>query len=177
MKRIMYEVKGVVTVEVGECDDIKEAIQQATLDIVQEIKPTKEDAVPEDEPEWVVYYNKEFNSLLQMGLGSGMNIDDSEGADGEYINGVWVPFNCDIVGSYYDAPDGFDPENPGELDGSCDCGLKLNGEYLEPSEPLAHWVTYKRKMGRLGTKDCLIGYLDLNGARWGIDGWKLVAKG
>ena len=177
MKRIMCEVKGVVTVEIGECDDIKEAIQHATLDIVQDIKTTHEDAVPEDEPEWVVYYNKEFNSLLQMVLGSGMNIDDSEGADGEYINGVWVPFNRDIVGSCYDAPDGFDPENPGELDGSCDGGLMRNGEYLEPSDTLDQWVNYKRKMGRLGTKACLIGYLDLNGARWGLDDWKLVAKG
>jgi hypothetical protein len=126
------------------------------------------------EPDWVVYYNKEFGTLLQMVLGSGSNLADD---DGQYINGVFVPFDRDIVGSCYTAPEGFDPENHGEIDGSCDGELTLDGKALEQQEYLDQWVGYEQKMGRMGTKDCLIGYLDLNGARWGLDDWILVAKG
>ena len=175
MKRVMVEVKGVVSVTINDGDDLKEAIQNTTLDIVQEITPMREVAVDDGvEPDWVVYYNKEFNSLLQMVLGSGSNLSDE---DGQYINGVFVPFDRDIVGSCYEAPEGFDPENHGELDGSCDGELTLDGKALEQSEYLDQWVNYEQKMGRMGTKDCLIGYLDLNGARWGMDDWILVAKG
>jgi hypothetical protein len=175
MKRVMVEVKGVVSVTINDGDDLKEAIQHATLDIVQDMTVSREVAVDDGvEPDWVVYYNKEFGTLLQMVLGSGSNLADD---DGQYINGVFVPFDRDIVGSCYTAPEGVDPENHGEIDGSCDGELTLDGKALEQQEYLDQWVGYEQKIGRMGTKDCLIGYLDLNGARWGLDDWILVAKG
>ena len=176
MKRIHVNVTGVAYLIVEDDADIKEAMEHATLDIVQSVTATKEEDTPtlNDEPDWVVYYNKEFNSLLQMVLGSGANLSDE---DGKYINGVFVPFDRDIVGSTYTAPEGFDPSNHGEIDGSCDGELTIDGKAMEQGEYLDQWVGYAQKMGRLGTKDCLIGYLDLNGARWGLDDWILVAKG
>jgi hypothetical protein len=109
-----------------------------------------------------------------MVVGSGSNLSDE---DGEYINGVFVPFDRDIVGSYYDAPEDFDPAKHGVIDGEYDGELTLDGKPLAHGEYLDQWVGYKQKMGRLGTRDCLLGYLDLNGARWGMDDWILVAKG
>lgn len=180
MKRVTVEVKGIVSFMLGDDEALEDKLTEVTLNSISEVKTIDEHDVSDQSLDWAVYYNKKHGTLLQMVLGSGSNISDE---DGEYSNGVLVTFDQDIVGSTYCISDKLGDElldGVHEVDGACDGELTIDGKPInaDDSEYEAQWVGYKTKMGLLGSKECLSGYLDICGYNcMEIDDWKLVAKG
>jgi hypothetical protein len=184
MKRVTVEVKGIVSFMLDDDETLEDKLTEVTLNAISEFKIIDEHDVSDQSLDWAVYYNKRLGTLLQMVLGSGSNIADE---DGQYSNGVLVTYDQDIVGSTYRIGDRLGDElldGKHEVDGACDGELTIDGKPInvEDSESdgdyEAQWVGYKTKMGLLGSKECLSGYLDICGYNcMEIDDWKLVAKG
>lgn len=184
MKRVNVEVKGVISLMIDDDVNVEDILTNATLVDVKESKVIESHEVSEDALDWAVYYNEKYGVLLQMVLGSGSNISDD---DGKCINGVFVTFDQDIVGSTYSISDKLGKElleGKHEVDGSCDGVLTIDGESIDVEDSdgeqdyEAQWVGYQQQMGNIGHRDCLAGYLDIVGYNSNeVDDWKLVAKG
>lgn len=184
MKRVNVEVKGVISLMIDDDETVEDVLTQATLANVTESKVIDTHEVDDKALDWAVYYNEKYGVLLQMVLGSGSNISDE---DGQYINGVFVTYDQDIVGSTYSISAELAKElleGKHEVDGSCDGVLTIDGNDLnvedsgDDQDYEAQWVGYQKQMGNIGHRECLIGYLDLIGYNSNeVDDWKLVAKG
>ena len=184
MKRVNVEVKGVISLMIDDDETVEDVLTHATLVDVQQSKVIESHEVADDALEWAVYYNAKYGVLLQMVLGSGSNISDD---DGQYINGVFVTYDQDIVGSTYNVSDELGKElldGKHEVDGTCDGELTIDGESIDVEDAdndddyEAQWVGYKKRMGNIGHRECLAGYLDIIGYNSDeVDDWKIVAKG
>ena len=184
MKRVNVEVTGVISLMIDDDVNVKDILTNATLVDVKKSKVIESHEVSDWVQDWAVYYNEKYGVLLQMVLGSGSNISDD---DGKYINGVFVTFDQDIVGSTYHISDKLGKElleGKHEVDGSCDGVLTIDGKSVEVEDSEgeqdyeAQWVGYQKQMGNIGHRDCLAGYLDIIGYNSDeVDDWKLVAKG
>ena len=184
MKRVNVEVKGVISLMLDDDETVEDVLTHATLVDVQQSKVIESHEVADDALEWAVYYNEKYGVLLQMVLGSGSNISDE---DGQYINGVFVTYDQDIVGSTYNVSDELGKElldGKHEVDGTCDGELTIDGESIDVEDAdndddyKAQWVGYKKRMGNIGHRECLAGYLDIIGYNSDeVDDWKIVAKG
>ena len=186
MKRVTVEVKGIISLMLDDDENVKDVLTKATLVSVKRSSVIDSHEVSEEALDWAVYYNPSYGVLLQMVLGSGSNISDE---DGQYINGVFVTYDQDIVGSTYRISDKLGKElldGKHDVDGACDGELTIDGETLDVEDSdddneqdyEAQWVGYKKQMGNIGHRDCLAGYLDIIGYNNAeVDDWKLVAKG
>ena len=188
MKRVNVEVKGVISLMIDDDETVEDVLTHATLVAVKESTVIESHEVSEEALDWAVYYNEKYGVLLQMVLGSGSNISDE---DGQYINGVFVTYDQDIVGSTYSISAELGKElleGKHEVDGTCDGVLTIDGNDLNvedsddsddgDQEYEAQWVGYRKQMGDIGHRECLIGYLDLIGYNSNeVDDWKMVAKG
>ena len=186
MKRVNVEVKGVISLMIDDDETVEDVLTNATLVAVKESKVIESHEVSEEALDWAVYYNEKYGVLLQMVLGSGSNISDE---DGKYINGVFVTYDQDIVGSTYSISDKLGKElleGKHDVDGACDGELTIDGETINVEDSdddneqdyEAQWVGYQKQMGNIGHRDCLAGYLDIIGYNNAeVDDWKLVAKG
>lgn len=186
MKRVNVKVSGIVSLMIDDDENLKDVLTETTLVKVTRSTVIESHEVSEDALDWAVYYNPSYGVLLQMVLGSGSNISDE---DGKYINGVFVTFDQDIVGSTYHISDKLGKElleGKHEVDGACDGELTIDGETLDVEDSdddneqdyEAQWVGYKKQMGNIGHRDCLAGYLNIIGYSGDfVDDWKLVAKG
>ena len=179
MKRVNVKVSGIVSLMIDDDETLKEVLTETTLVKVTSSKVIESHEVSEEALDWAIYYNEKYGVLLQMVLGSGSNISDE---DGQYINGVFVTYDQDIVGSTYRISDKLGKElldGKHDVDGACD-GESLDVEESDDDEQdyEAQWVGYKKQMGNIGHRDCLAGYLDIIGYNNAeVDDWKLVAKG
>lgn len=184
MKRVNVEVNGVISLMIDDDETVEDVLTHATLVDVKQSKVIESHEVSEEALDWAVYYNEKYGVLLQMVLGSGANISDE---DGKYINGVFVTFDQDIVGSTYHISDKLGKElleSKHEVDGACDGELTIDGKSINVEDSdgeqdyEAQWVGYQKQMGNIGHRDCLAGYLDIVGYnRDEVDDWKLVAQG
>lgn len=184
MKRVNVEVKGVISLMLDDDETVEEVLTHATLVDVKQSTVIESHEVDDTALDWAVYYNEKYGVLLQMVLGSGVNISDE---DGKYINGVFVTFDQDIVGSTYRIGDELGKElldGKHEVDGSCDGELTIDGKSVDvensdtEGDYEAQWVGYQKQMGNIGHRECLSGYLDIIGYNIDeVDDWKLVAKG
>lgn len=184
MKRVNVEVKGVISLMIDDDETVEDVLTHATLADVKESKVIDTHDVDDKALDWAVYYNEKYGVLLQMVLGSGSNISDE---DGQYINGVFVTYDQDIVGSTYSISAELGKElleGKHEVDGTCDGVLTIDGNDLNVEDSgdgqdyEAQWVGYRKQMGDIGHRECLIGYLDLIGYNSNeVDDWKMVAKG
>ena len=191
MKRVNVEVKGVISLMIDDDETVEDVLTHATLADVKESKVIESHEVDDKALDWAVYYNEKYGVLLQMVLGSGSNISDE---DGQVINGVFVTYDQDIVGSTYSISAELAKElleGKHEVDGSCDGVLTIDGKDMNVEESdddededdgdqdyEAQWVGYRKQMGDIGHRECLIGYLDIIGYNSNeVDDWKMVAKG
>ena len=184
MKRVNVEVKGIISLMIDDDESVEDVLTHATLVDVKQATMIESHEVDRNALDWAVYYNEKYGVLLQMVLGSGSNISDD---DGKYINGVFVTFDQDIVGSTYRISDELGKElleGKHTVDGSCDGELTIDDETYEVESSdnehdyEAQWVGYQKQMGHIGHRDCLAGYLDIIGYNSNeVDDWKLVAKG
>lgn len=186
MKRVNVKVTGIVSLMIDDDETVDDVLTKTTLVKVTSSKVIESHEVSEEALDWAVYYNEKYGVLLQMVLGSGSNISDE---DGQYINGVFVTYDQDIVGSTYRISDKLGKElleGKHDVDGACDGELTIDGETLDVEDSdddneqdyEAQWVGYKKQMGNIGHRDCLAGYLDIIGYNSNeVDDWKLVAKG
>lgn len=185
MKRVNVKVTGIVSLMIDDDETLKDVLTEATLVKVTSSKVIESHEVDDNALDWAVYYNEKYGVLLQMVLGSGSNIS---GEDGKYINGVFVTFDQDIVGSTYNISDKLGKElleGKHEVYGACDGELTIDDKSIDVEESddgeqnyEAQWVGYKKQMGNIGHRDCLSGYLDIIGYNSNeVDDWKLIAKG
>lgn len=184
MKRVTVEVKGVISLMLDDDETVEDVLTNATLVNVKRPRVIDSHEVSEEALDWAVYYNPSYGVLLQMVLGSGSNISDE---DGKYINGVFVTYDQDIVGSTYRISEQLGKElleGKHEVDGACDGELTIDGEAIDvedaenDSDYEAQWVGYQKQMGNIGHRECLAGYLNIIGYSGDfVDDWKLVAKG
>lgn len=186
MKRVNVKVTGIVSLMIDDDETLEDVLTQATLVKVTSSNVIEYHEVDDNALDWAVYYNEKYGVLLQMVLGSGSNISDE---DGKYINGVFVTYDQDIVGSTYSISDKLGKElleGKHKVDGSCDGELTIDDETLDvedsdsdgEQEYEAQWVGYQKQMGNIGHRECLSGYLDIIGYNSDeVDDWKLVAKG
>lgn len=185
MKRVNVEVKGVISLMIDDDVNVEDILTETTLVKVTSSKVIESHEVSEEALDWAVYYNEKYGVLLQMLLGSGLNISDD---DGKYINGVFVTFDQDIVGSTYRISDELGKElleGKHEVKGEWDGELTIDGKSIDVEESdndeqdyETQWVGYQKQMGNIGHRECLAGYLDIIGYNSGeVDDWKLVAKG
>ena len=186
MKRVNVKVTGIVSLIIDDDETLKDVLTETTLVKVTSSKVIESHEVDDEALDWAVYYNEKYGVLLQMVLGSGSNISDE---DGKYINGVFVTYDQDIVGSTYSISAKLGKEllaGKHEVDGSCDGELTIDDESLDVEDSdddneqdyEAQWVGYKKQMGNIGHRECLAGYLDIIGYNKDeVDDWKLIAKG
>ena len=186
MKRVNVKVTGIVSLIIDDDETLKDVLTETTLVKVTSSKVIESHEVDDEALDWAVYYNEKYGVLLQMVLGSGSNISDE---DGQYINGVFVTYDQDIVGSTYSISAKLGKEllaGKHEVDGSCDGELTIDDESLDVEDSdddneqdyEAQWVGYKKQMGNIGHRECLAGYLDIIGYNKDeVDDWKLIAKG
>jgi hypothetical protein len=186
MKRVTVEVKGIISLMLDDDENVKDVLTNATLVNVKRSSVIDSHEVSEEALDWAVYYNPSYGVLLQMVLGSGSNISDE---DGQYINGVFVTYDQDIVGSTYRISDKLGKElleGKHEVDGACDGELTIDGESIDveaadsesEQDYETQWVGYQKQMGNIGHRECLAGYLNIIGYSGDfVDDWKLVAKG
>lgn len=185
MKRVNVKVTGIVSLMIDDDENLKDVLTEATLVKVTSSNVIESHEVDDNALDWAVYYNEKYGVLLQMVLGSGSNISDE---DGKYINGVFVPYDQDIVGSTYSISDKLGKElleGKHEVYGACDGELTIDDKSLDVEDSddneqdyEAQWVGYKKQMGNIGHRDCLVGYLDIIGYNSDeVDDWKLIAKG
>lgn len=184
MKRVNVEVKGVISLMIDDDETVEDVLTQATLVDVKKSKVIESHEVADEALDWAVYYSAKYGVLLQMVLGSGSNISDD---DGQYINGVFVTYDQDIVGSTYSISKKLGKEllaGKHKVDGECDGELTIDGESIDVEDAdndddyEAQWVGYKKQMGNIGHRECLAGYLDIIGYNSDeVDDWKIVAKG
>lgn len=186
MKRVNVKVTGIVSLMIDDDETLKDVLTETTLVKVTSSKVIESHEVDDNALDWAVYYNEKYGVLLQMVLGSGSNISDE---DGKYINGVFVTYDQDIVGSTYSISAKLGKEllaGKHEVDGSCDGELTIDDKSLDVEDAdadneqdyEAQWVGYQKQMGNIGHRECLAGYLDIVGYNSDeVDDWKLVAKG
>jgi hypothetical protein len=184
MKRVNVKVTGIMSFVMDDDEKLEDVLTEATLAKVLKSTVLNSHDVANENLDWAVYYNKKYGKLLQMVLGSGMNISED---DGKMVNGVFVQYDRDIVGSTYDISDEFGQAliDGGKVieDGDCDGAIYFDDKTsLEvdngDGDHEAQWVGYKKQMGNIGHRDCLAGYLDIIGYNSDkVDDWKLIAKG
>jgi len=184
MKRVTVEVKGIMSFVMDDNEKLEDVLTEATLAKVLESNVLDSHDVADESLDWAVYYNKKYGKLLQMVLGSGMNISED---DGIQVNGAFVQYDRDIVGSTYDISDelgqalldGSKVIDDGDCDGAIYFTDKTKLEVDDgDGDHEAQWVGFRGQMGNIGHRECLCGYLDIIGYNSDeADDWKLVAKG
>ena len=184
MKRVTVEVNGIMSFVMDDDEKLEDMLTEATLVKLLKSKVLDSHEVANENLDWAVYYNKKYGKLLQIVLGSGMNIHED---DGRLVNGTFVQYDRDIVGSTYDISDelgqalidGRKVIDDGDCDGAIyfDDKTSLEVDNGDGNQE-AQWVGYRGQMGNIGHRECLAGYLDIIGYDSDeVDDWKLVAKG